>query len=168
MLFGMSVAMTGIVHPSVWVMKEPITKNNRASEVTKTLNSGKNIHTASFSYAFEHNGLLPGDLNILLKRDDGNENWQELSPADLYYQPKNKELPPEPWVYYPWTTTSRPRLIMLHSSSPAFGGKWLVVQVSGSVKIISDGEFQEMFALTQKILRKKRAQLKPGSSGSEL
>ena len=41
MLFGMSVAMTGIVHQSIWVMKGPITRTNRASELTNALNSGK-------------------------------------------------------------------------------------------------------------------------------
>ena len=168
MLFGMSVAMTGIVHQSIWVMKGPITRTNRASELTNALNSGKTIFYTSFSYAKEHDGLYPGDLRLLLERDNENEDWQELSPSDLYYQPQNKELPPEPWVYYPWTTSHRANLIILHSSSPAFNGRWVVAQLNGSVRAVSNEEFQEMFARTQKALRKKRTQLKSDTSGSEL
>ena len=156
MLFGMSVAMTGIVHQSIWVMKGPITRTNRASELTNALNSGKNIFSTSFSYAKEHDGHYPSGLRLLLENDSENEDWQELSLGDLYYQPKNKDLPPEPWVYYPWTTSHRTNLITLHSSSPAFNGRWIVGQLNGAVQTVSNEEFQEMLATTQAALRRKR------------
>jgi len=163
MLFGISVAMTGIVHQSIWVMKGPITQSNHQSRTTSEINNAKQLYTACFSYAIDHKGNMPSNLRLLTDEGFLDEDHYILS-----YQQENKDLPPEPWVYYQWTTSDQTNLIVLHSSSPAFDGRWIVVQLNGSAKAVSNEAFQEMLARTQKALRKKRAQLKPATTGSEL
>ena len=150
MLFGMSVAMTGIVHQSIWVMKGPIAQSNHRSRTTNEINNVKQLYTACFSYAKDHKGNMPSNLRLLI--DEGLLDEDHI----LLYQPQNRDLPPEPWVYYPWTLSDRTNLIVLHSSSPAFNGRWIVGQLNGAVQTVSNEEFQEMLATTQAALRRKR------------
>ena len=157
MLFGMSVAMTGIVHQTIWIMKGPVARYHGRSMHVIAINEAKNLFVACLSYAHDHEGCLPENLNELLPNDDYTDGGYVEFPEELFYQPENQEFPLEPWVYYPWTTSDRTRLIMFHSSSPAFQGKWIVAKLDSSVRLVSDEEFQAMLAETKAEIRKKAA-----------
>lgn len=148
MLFGMSVAMTGIIHQSIWVMKGKVFQNSGSlSELTNSIGKAKNLYVACFHYASDHNGIFPQAVDRTALINDG-----YITPENqlFSYQPQNKSLPPEPWVYYPRKTTDNPNLILLHSSSAAFNGKWIVAKLDGSVQAVSEEEFQKFLAFSRK------------------
>lgn len=145
-LFGMSIAITGIIHQSAWIAKEDkIITSNRFSLRTQTINDSKNIHAAIFSFQYDNETTAP-DLQSLIT--SGNIDDSKYL---TYKNPNtnNREL----WIYHPTNLfTANPELIILHTSTPAFGDRWIVLKASGSVTIMAQPDFQRAIK-KDKILR---------------
>ncbi|MFD2159933.1 hypothetical protein ACFSW8_13580 [Rubritalea tangerina] len=144
MLFGMSVAMTGIVHQTIWVAKSPILQSNRYSPANTAITQARilitHLHLASRGNLED----FPENLESLV------HSSQELTTKELYYQPADKAKLPEPWVYCPPSPADTTlENIVLHSSTPSFSGKWLVARANTSVELIDEAQFRQLLTKTK-------------------
>jgi len=140
-LFASSIAMTGIIHQTVWLMKSPIIENNHYG-LTRAIAYQKQLSIGLSEYQAEH-GKYPDNLEQLrtlascanlsesLLHDQSREGWQ-------------------PWIYFGHYHNTHPEELATQSlpltmSPTLHNEKYAILLADGAVKSYSKESLLEKF-----------------------
>jgi len=152
-LFAASVAMTGIIHQMAWMTREPLIQSSHRSIITQNVVSAKQIFLLMIEYDDDFGGY-PASLQDLAS--EGYISAETMQ--QLMFQPGGRRAP-EPWICLGDRVSitdenvegdSNAMPVMI--SPQAYDGKWIVLNLDGSVQIFRFQQLKEKYpALVKKL-----------------
>lgn len=140
-MFGISVAAAGLVHQTIWLMREPRwTKEYRSSRMTKNTNNARQLLTVLRIWASDHDGTYPDRLTQLFT--DGVLNDNRI----FYYVPTEYGTP-ELLVYLHGSTYSTEDDVpVVIAPRPTSRGGWVVATNEFRIAEAKMEQFEELMA----------------------
>ncbi len=135
LLFGASIAMTGIVHQAVWLLRSDMIVHDKPSAWTWRFVNHNNLRTLKLALdarAADSDGKYPANLaDIVAHGDISADDWSVLR----MWRP-TRDAVGEPWLYLGGSLDkeSNPAAPVLVQPRPDKDGEFIILTAGGSVK----------------------------------
>ena len=151
LLCGMAIAVSGMLHQAVWLLREPMLENYGVSDSTRVSMNLKDMAVLLRFYEKEHGRPALSIKEVVRAHDLEKLMRPILSKGDDV-------------VYYPLPAEAKDNngglLLYLHTVSPAYDELWICVMSDGSPRLIGDREeLSKLQLATEKFLSQAQVSL---------
>ena len=140
MLFGSSIAMTGMIHQLGWMAREPFTQSNHGSRADRAVNISrlKELYLLLIEYDFDQE-QLPQNFEELGRIEYIDPTYMKEKEFQFY---PGRGFPSEPWIYLgagKSLSSEEGRMgddqVLIISPRP-IGERWVVLRADGAVILL--------------------------------